>query len=85
MKGTWKILKQAMNKRNNATAYVNSIVHENQSVTDKKLLPEIFNDHFFNTGEKLANNIDETNIDPLENVPETEKMFTLKIVNPNKV
>ena len=51
----------------------------------KKLMPEIFNDHFVNIGEKLANKIDETNIDPLENVPETEKRFTLKTVNPNKL
>ena len=51
----------------------------------KKLMPEIFNDHFVNIGEKLANKIDETNINPLENVPETEKWFTLKTVNTNKL
>ena len=49
------------------------------------MMPEIFNDHFVNTSEKLAKKIDETNIDHLENVPETEKRFSLKIVNPNKV
>ena len=41
-------------------------------------MPDIFNDHFVNIGEKLVNKIDETNIDLLENVPETEKRFTLK-------
>ena len=85
MKGTWKILKQAINKGNNALTCIDFTVHENQTITYKKLMPEIFNDHFVNTGEKLANKIDETNIDPLENVPETEKRFTPKIVNPNKV
>ena len=85
MKGTWKILKQSVNKGNNATTCIDSIVHENQTITDTKLMPEIFNDHFVDIGEKLANKIDETRIDPLENLPETEKRFTLKIVNPNKV
>ena len=41
-------------------------------------MPEIFNDHFVNIGEKLANKIDETNTDPLENVPETKKGSLLK-------
>ena len=82
MKGTWKMLKQAMNKGNNATTCIDSIVHENQTITDKKLMSRIFNDHFvhiFNDhiGETLANKIVETNIDPLENVPKTEKRFTL--------
>ena len=84
MKGTSKILKYAMNRENNAATCIDSIVHENQTITDQKLMPEIFNDHFVNIGEKLANKIDETNIDPLENVSETEKRFTLKTVNPNK-
>ena len=35
-KGTWKILKQAVNKGNNATTCIDSIVHENQTITDKK-------------------------------------------------
>ena len=30
-----------------------SIVHENQTVTDRKLMPEIFNDHFVHIGESL--------------------------------
>ena len=33
----------------------------------------------------FANNIDQTNINPLENVPETENRFTLKTVNTDKV
>ena len=78
MKGTWKILKQAINKGNNALTCIDFTVHENQTITYKKLMPEIFNDHFVNTGEKLANKIDETNIDPLENVPETEKGLLLR-------
>ena len=60
MKGTWKILKHAMSKGNNATTYTDSIVRGNQTITDKKLMPGIFNDHFVNIGEKLANEIDET-------------------------
>ena len=46
---------------------------------------KIFNDHFVNIGEKLANRIDETNIDPLKNVPETEKGSLLKLLTLSKL
>ena len=62
-----------MNKGKTATTCIDSIVHENQTITDKKLTSEIFNGHFINNGEKLANKIHETHIGPLENVSETEK------------
>ena len=42
MKDTWKILKQAMIKGNNATTCIDSIVHENQTITDKKLMSDNF-------------------------------------------
>ena len=59
MKGTWKILKQSMNKGNNATTCIDSIVLENQTITDRRLTLEIFSDHFVNIGEKFSNKIDE--------------------------
>ena len=73
MRGTWKILKQEMNTGNNATTFIDFVVHENQTIIDKKLMPEIFIDHLVNIGETLANKIDESNIDALTNVPKTEK------------
>ena len=85
MKGTWKILKQAMNKGSNAKTCTDSIVDENRTVTDKILMPGISNYYFVNIGETLTNKIDETKIDPFENVPETEERFTLKTVNSNKL
>ena len=74
-----------MNKGNNATTCIDSTVYENQTITDKKLMPEIFNDHFVNIGEKLANKIGETNADLLENVTKTEKRFTYNNRKPQKV
>ena len=69
MKGTWKILKQHV-----LILLFMKIIQ----LLIKKLMPEIFNDRFVNISEKLANKFNENNIDPLRNVPETEKGSLLK-------
>ena len=54
MKGTWKILKQAMNKEVKQTD-IDKILVDNEEITDKQEISERFKDHFI--GEKLAKGI----------------------------
>ena len=54
MKGTWKILKQAMNKEAKQTD-IDKILVDNKEITDFQEIYERFNDLFVTIGEKLAN------------------------------
>ena len=56
MKGTWKILKQAMNKEAKQTD-TDKILVNDEEITDKQEISEWFNDHFVTIGEKLAKGI----------------------------
>ena len=51
MKGTWKILKQAMDKEAKQTD-IDKILVDEEEITDKQEIPEWFNDHFVTIGEK---------------------------------
>ena len=56
IKGTWKVLKQAINK-GPKMADISTVNYNSELVTDKNKIPEVFNDHFVGVGEKLATDI----------------------------
>ena len=56
MKGTWKILKQAMDKEAKQTD-IDKILVDEEEITDKQEISEWFNEHFVTIGEKLAKGI----------------------------
>ena len=51
MKGTWKILKQDMNKEAKQTD-IDKILVDNEEIADKQEISEWFNDLFVRIGEK---------------------------------
>ena len=56
MTGTWKILKQAMDKEAKQTD-IDKILVDDEEITDQQEISEWFNDHFVTIGEKLARGI----------------------------
>ena len=56
VKGTWKVLKQAINK-GPKMADISTVNYDSELVTDKNKIIEVFNDHFVGVGEKLAKDI----------------------------
>ena len=56
IKGTWEVLKQAINK-GPKMADISTVNYDSELVTDKNKIPEVFNDHFVGAGEKLARDI----------------------------
>ena len=56
IKGTWKVLKQAINK-GPKMADISTVNYDSELVTDKNKIPEVFHDHFVGVGEKLAKDI----------------------------
>ena len=64
VKGTWRILKQIVNKCRNQT-YCQSFKHNNGNIVDKYLITEKFNEFFTNVGPTLASKIPKVENDPL--------------------
>ena len=56
MKGTWKILRKAMNKEAKQSD-IETIFADNEEVNAKQEISERFNDHFVTIDEKLAKDI----------------------------
>ena len=56
MKGTWKILKQAMDKEAKQTD-IDKILVDEEEITDKQEISEWFNEYFVTIGERLAKGI----------------------------
>ena len=65
MKRTWKILKQAMNKKSK-TVTIDKIVRDNHEITDKALISEAFNEHFSSVAERPAVSTDSCDSNPKE-------------------
>ena len=85
LKSTWKILKHAMNRGNKASTVIDTVFIEGQELTDKKQIPEAFNNHFVNIGDKLAGTVEQTDTCPMDNIAETNGRFSFKYIQPTQV
>ena len=85
MKSTWKILKHAVNRGNKASTVIDTVLVEGQELTDKKQIPEAFNNHFVNIGDKLAGTTEQTDNCPIDSIDETNKRFSFKYIRPTQV
>ena len=56
LKGTWKILKQVMNKEIDQSN-IQKLLYNGQEINDKQKISENFNDYFIGIGEELATGI----------------------------
>ena len=70
-----EILKHAMNRGNKASTVIDTAFVEGQELTDKKQIPEAFNNHFVNIGDKLAGTVEQTDTCPIDNIAETNKVI----------
>ena len=85
LKSTWKILKHAMNRSNKASTVIDTVFVEGQELTNKKQIPEAFNNHFVNIGDKLAGTVEQTDTCPIDNIDETNGRFSFKYIQPTQV
>ena len=85
MKSIWKILKHAMNRGSKASTVIDTVFVEGQELTDKKQIPEAFNNHFVNIGDKLVGTLEQTDTCPIDNIDETNKRFSFKYIQPTQV
>ena len=70
LKGTWKILKQVMNKGSDQ-ANIQKLLCNGQEINDKQEIPENFDDYFIGIEEELATGIqpsDTSSSDYLSNI-----------------
>ena len=65
MKKTWKILKNAMNQDIKANS-IEKVVIRNTETTDNVEIVEAFNENFASFGEKLAAQIENISINPVD-------------------
>ena len=65
-KGTWKVLKELINKSNHKAACNSSFKYKDSVINDKKEVSNKFNEFYVNVGPSLAKKIPTVNNDPLE-------------------
>ena len=58
IKGTWKILKEIINKINNKITSPQSFKYNETVITDPKSIADHFNEYFINIGPSLSSKID---------------------------
>ena len=74
-----------MNRGNNASTVIDTVFVEGQELTDKKQIPEAFNNHFVNIRDKLAGTVEQTDTCPIDNIAETNERFSFKYIQPTQV
>ena len=83
IKGTWKVLKEAVNK-DPKMADISTVNYDSELVTDRNKIPDVFNDHFVGVGEKLAKDISPSSCsssDYLLKVNTDGSRFEFKLLN----
>ena len=78
MKKTWKILKNAMNQDINNS--IKKVVIRNTEITDNNEIVEAFNEHFASIGEKLAAQIENISINPVDAINKADTKFKFKSI-----
>ena len=74
-----------MNRGNKVSTVNDTVFVEGQELTDKKQIPEAFNNHFVNIGDKFAGTIEQTDTCPIDNIDETNKRFSFKYIQSTQV
>ena len=74
IKGTWKVLKQAMgqiSKTNN----IDKVIYKGCEITEQKKIADICNEHFFSIGNRLAKGIPHTSESPTAHIKAANSRF----------
>ena len=78
-KKTCKILKNAMNQDIKANS-IEKVVIRNTEITDNNEIVEAFNEHFASIGEKLAAQIENISINPVDAINKADTKFKFKSI-----
>ena len=75
-----------MIRGNKASTVIDTVFVEGQELTDKKQIPEAFNNHFVNIWDKLAGTIEQTDTCPTDIIAESSstKQWTNTSSVPNR-
>ena len=82
--GTWKILKQAINKDSKGSD-IEMLKVNDRNVKGNDEIAKPFNEHFVSIGEKLAKEIDPVDISLTQQVKQTESKFRFRKISSIKV
>ena len=69
-KNTWKFTNKLLNKNTKTSQNNFSLLENNNTIQDEKLISEIMNSYFIDVGHNLAQGIQSTNTDPLTYLPD---------------
>ena len=74
LKGTWKILKQAIGQESKSST-IGKVIHKGCEISGKKEIANIGNEHFVFVGKRLAVNISDTAESPTGHIKPTRGRF----------
>ena len=74
LKGTWKVLKQAIGQGTKSTN-IDQIIYEGSEYTDGKEIADICNKHFVSVGRRLAEDIPDMGESPTAHIKASNKRF----------
>ena len=83
-KQTWKILKQALG-RGNKSAAIEQIIFNDQILNEKQDIPEACHQYFASVGNKLIDQIQPSQDNPIRHIPVGKERFQFKQIKPAKV
>ena len=84
MKGTWKVLKQAIGQGTKSTN-IHKLIYEGSEYTDSKEIADICNKHFVSVGRRLAEDIPDMGESPTARIKPSSKRFAFCKVTKSQV
>ena len=87
-KQTWKLINELSSRKTSNTASIKVIKHHDREVTNATAVANAFSGftlHFTSTGEKLASEIDNTNINPTSYVKPNNTVFSFTEIQTSDV
>jgi hypothetical protein len=95
-KKTWRLINELSSRKANATTNVKTIKHGEAEITNSADIANTFNTYFTTIGDNLANNIPNSDVNPISYINQVDSSFsfaeinvetvikTHKSINPNK-
>ena len=83
-KQTWKILKRALG-RGNKSAVIEQIIFNDQVLNEKQDIAEACNQYFASVGNKLTDQIQPSQDNPIRHISVGKERFQFKQIKPAKV
>ena len=84
MKGTWKVLKQAIGQGRKSTN-IDKVIYEGNEYTDSKEITDICNKHFVSVGRRLNEDIPDMSESPTAHIKAASKRFAFCKVTTSQV